>query len=108
MPNRIRNGRYGRKNRRPRSKRRPRDRVASSRFDVTAGGGTSDVTAGEGTSSLLLDLVGGRLRRLPEPLPERRQQRAQRLAGDELRDDRVRPHGLVGIGDDVPALPDLV
>src|SRR4029077_14041687 len=56
--------------------------------------------------SLPDDLVAGGLRGIREAVAERRQQRDQRLAGDELRDDAVRPDGLVGIRDHAPTLPD--
>src|SRR4051794_15982779 len=98
MPNRNRKGRYARTNGNPESKRRPRQRVASLSSNVTADAVTASVR----------DLIAGRLRRLPQAGAERRQQRAQRLAGDELRDDGVGPYRLVRVGDDVPALPDLV
>ena len=50
----------------------------------------------------LADLIPGGLRRLAERVAERGHQRAQGLARDQLRDDGVGPHRLVGVGDQVP------
>src|SRR3954454_2354776 len=109
MPNAIRNGRYGRTNGRPRPPCRRRLRAAAPRRPRL---GAASVYGAVGedrlTRSALGDLVAGRLGRMGQTVPERLHERGERLAGDELRHDAIGPDGLVGIGDEVPPLPDLI
>src|SRR5207244_9661424 len=97
MPKMISSGRYGRTNGKPRHERGPRFRVAPA---------ASEVTTGELKSLLRDDLVAGRLGVVREALAETRQEGAQRLALDEVGNDRGRPRGLIRIGDHVPTRPD--
>src|SRR5512133_4141804 len=107
MPNRIRNGRYGRTNGRPGPLPSPRVRSTAARSPRLRGAcAYGEGTADELTSSLLGNLIPSGLSRVCQAVPEWLQQRAQRLAGHQLRDDGVGPDGLIGVRDEVPSLPD--
>src|SRR3954468_25111604 len=99
MPNTMRNGRYGSTNRPPRHERRgPRRSVAPAMSEVIA----------DELKLLRDDLVAGRLGVVGEALAETRQEGEQRLALGEVRNDLVRPRGLIRVGHHAPALPDQV